>query len=242
MARVVVMLGSVVAILLGAATVAQALSTVWNFEGVVRDCAPGGTPGACGMVLTDLGVDTGVPITGFLHVDDSVVGTVVDADTTRYDGSILAGEFVVGDLTLTLNQPGGLTAALNRSVVGSPPAGTSLYRIFSQGLAGVDSDPSGLFSLLFMTIDLEDSGQDVITTTDMPTSPPDLGDLDPYDSAAVGSQPIITSIAFNLDAERFFAEITSLTQTALPEPTTGLLLAIGLAFVARTDRDGRVRG
>ena len=224
--------GFALMMLLGGATPASALTTAWNFEAVVRDCMAGSTPTACPSLLTDLGVDSGTPMSGFLIVDDSVTGTVIDADTTQYDGSILAGEFVAAALTLTLSTPGGLTAGINHAVSDSPPAGTSLYRIYS-ALGGLATDPAVGSPTDIMIIDLEDSGQDVITTTDMPTAPPNLADLDPY---ALNGGPFITSIGFIVDGELFYAEITSLTQTAVPEPGTGALLAAALALAARLGR------
>jgi hypothetical protein len=159
---------------------------------------------------------------------------VINATTTQYNGSILGGEFAVGDLTLTLNAPGGLTAAIDRFATTSPPEGTSLYRIFSSGLNGLDTTPSNLFEFTTLSIDLVDSGQDFITTLAMPTAPPDLGDLDAYD---IGNQPFVTSIGVILDSDLFYAEITSLTQS-VPEPSTAMLLALGTLLVVRAGRRG----
>jgi hypothetical protein len=212
---------------------AEATTTTWYYTAVVRDYYSGGSGGSPPASFVAAGIDVGTLVTGFFVVDDTLPDALPgDPTTGSYPGALLGGQLVAGDLTLDL-LGGGVTAALDRNTTSLPEA-FSAYKLYS---SVVSSSLPQLLNFEFFQLDLVDTGQEVITTEALPTGPPDLADVDAFNPATA----FYTGVTFGFGALNSGIVRAELTSLSVPEPRTGLLLALGL-FAAMEFPRRRSRG
>ena len=194
--------------------------TTWQFDGNIRT---EGNSTTFSPALVALGIDVGAPISGYFAYDETVPDDVPALDRGVYDSAVLWGEFTVGSVTISVPAAG---------VINTVIVDTDVYHSPTDQTFGIISMTGGGFSpdldIGFTFLELVASDLSVIASDDIPVVPPDLADLTTFDE--LFPFPWLTSFGFSSSAAGgsglVRAEITSLT--AVPEPSTALLVALGL--------------
>lgn len=201
-------------------------TVVWQFEGTVRTQDDTTT---FNPELSALGIGVGTPISGYFEMNEWAADTQ-PADPTRgfYTNAMTGGQLSVGDTTITISNG----VSPNFVLVDTDVVWDD-YTVGS--ISGAGGGTSTDLDIGFAFFELVADDLSIITSEVFPTTPPSLSDLTTFDDLLL--EPLKTSFGFSLlsgGGGLVRAEITSLS--AIPEPSTGLLVSIGLLGLARATR------
>jgi len=227
MSRLILMCLTVAGTTIGLATSASAV-VVWQIEGQIRTANNTTT---FSPELLALGIDVGTPISGWFEMDETVPDSDPAADHGVYGNFLWSGELSVGSTTIDL-QYGGIidTLVVNSSL--RTIQSVDVYGNISGGASASSPD----LDVQFGFFELVATQPGVITGDAFPVTPPDLALLSTFDD--LFPFPLLTSFGFSTPTDSVVrAEISSIQ--LIPEPSTALLVGVGVAGMAATRRGRR---